>query len=184
MRNVSVVVMPRRSGLQICLMAACCLLLAGCVTRSDSDAGASFHYEWWLPLSVLVAGVAFVPIGLGLRKQSERLGWGLIIAGPLAVLMFAPSLFLERTLVSDQGFEVRSGIWGMTANQKVDFNAVRSLRIAEEETGGRRSRQIEVLYFDLLSGPAARLPLNNDVKIEAAKEIVTRLTQRGVPLAD
>lgn len=43
-------------------------------------------------------------------------------------------------------------------------------------------RQIEVLYFDRKAGGAARFPLNNDVKIEAGKEIVVRATRIGIPL--
>ena len=61
-----------------------------------------------------------------------------MIAGPVAALGFGPSLFWERVYVHDQGFEVTSGIWGMTANQEVKFDSVTSVRIEEEKTGGVR----------------------------------------------
>jgi hypothetical protein len=174
--------MQNRLRWRVGVLAPWCLLFSGCVTRSASDAGASFHYQWWLPIGLFVAGVVFVPIGWFVRRHSGRIGWGLIIAGPVAALAFAPSLLMERVFVHDRGFEVRSGIWGMTANETVNFDGVQSLRIAQEETGGRNSRMIEVLYFDMKAGPGVRLPLNNDVKIEAGKEIAVRAAQRGIPL--
>ncbi len=174
--------MQRAFRLRVWLIASCCLFLAGCVTKSAGETGTSFHYSRWLPLGVLVAGVAFVPIGIALRKHSARFGWALMILGPIAAVGFAPSLLMEGVVVDDRGFDVRSGLWGMSANQTVEFEAVASLRIAQEETGGRHSRTIDVLYFQLKSGGSARLPLNNDVKIEAAKEIVARAQQTGIPL--
>jgi hypothetical protein len=104
-----------------------------------------------------------------------------LIVGVLGLLI-APMLFFERTHVNDQGVDVHSGIYGMTANLNVNFDSVNSIRVAQEETGGRRSRQIEVLYFDMKGGESARFPLNNDVKIEAGKEIVARAAKRGIPV--
>jgi hypothetical protein len=164
------------------MMALVCLFLVGCVTSKNGDKGMSFQYEWWVPIVVFIAGIVFVPVGIAVRNYSNRTGWGLMILGPIAALGFAPSLFMEQVLVHDRGFDVRSGIWGMTANQKVDFDAVTSVRLTQEETGGRRSRLIEVLYFDQKSGSPARLPLNNDLKIEAAKEIVTRTAASGIQM--
>lgn len=168
--------------MKLWMMALLCLFLAGCVTSTKGENGLRFHFEWWVPIVVLIAGIAFVPIGIAVRSYSSRTGWGLTILGPIAALGFAPSLFMEQVLVHDRGFDVRSGIWGMTANQNVDFDSVTSVRLAQEETGGRRSRQIEVLYFDKKSGESARFPLNNDLKIEAAKEIITRAGSLGIQM--
>ena len=98
------------------------------------------------------------------------------------MILIAPQLFREQLTISDAGFEVRSGIWGLTANQSVQFDGLKQIRIAVEETGGRRSRQIEVLYCDRDAAEPARLPLNNDVKIEGAKVIVLRASACGIPI--
>ena len=50
-----------------------------------------------------------------------------MIVGPLAAIAFAPSLLLERVVVNDQGFEVHSGIWGMTASQELKFDSIKSI---------------------------------------------------------
>jgi hypothetical protein len=166
------------------LLAFCCLLVTGCVTKSVSESGTTFHYQWWLPIGVFLGGLVAVPGGFGLKGWSERLGWGLIILGPLAALVLAPSLFFERVFVDKKGFEVHSGIWGMTSTEKVVFDSVQSIRLTQEMSGSRRSRrEIEVLYFDLKTGSATRFPLNNDIKIEAAKQIVETVAGLGIPLA-
>ena len=172
--------LPQHSG--SLAFAPLCLLMTGCVTSSVSAAGTRFHYAWWLPLGLFMAGLVFIPIGLALTKQSARFGWGLMIAGPIAALAFAPSLFLEQVTVTDKVIDVRSGIWGMTANQTIDFDSVKTLRIAQEATGGRNSRLIEVLYFDMKNGSNAKFALNNDVKIEAGKHIVRTMLTRDIPV--
>jgi hypothetical protein len=175
--------MLNRRRLRSALLLPCCALLTGCVARSDSGAGTSFHYQWWVPVSVFAAGVVCVPIGLALWKKSGRLAPGLVVAGPGAALVSAPSLLFENVFVDGRGCQIASGIWGTTANLEIEFDQVKSIRIAQEETGGRNSRLIEVLYFEMKSGQVARFPPNNEVKTEAAKEIVARAARRGIPVA-
>src|ERR1019366_6510994 len=53
-----------------------CLLMTACVTSAVSAAGTRFHYSWWLPLGLFMAGLAFVPPRLfivGVRFGSIRL---------------------------------------------------------------------------------------------------------------
>jgi hypothetical protein len=158
------------------------LSVAGCAVQSASDAGVRFHYSLWVPAITLLIGFACIPIGLLFIRSDRRLAWGSMIIGPLAAIVMAPTFGLERVWVDDQGFTSNSGIFGMTSVSSVKFDTVNSMRITQEETGGRRSRLIEVLYFDTKGGESIRFPLNNDVKIESAKEIIVRAQKRGVTL--
>lgn len=159
-----------------------CLALAGCVTRSSDGVAVTVGYAWWLPLGIALAGLAAIPIGFLWRRKSARLGWVLMTFGPAGAIMFAPSLFLERTVVDATSVTVRSGIWGRTAGLDVDLQALQSIRIETEMTGGKGNRRIEVLVFVGKNFTSFRLPLNNDVKIEGAKEIVARAKQLRIPL--
>jgi hypothetical protein len=99
---------------------ACLLLIvAGCVQESTEHGERVFTLDLWLPLCTLLGGSGAVPLGLALRRFKarplERLGWVLLLGGPVAAIGFAPGLFLERVSISDKGFDVRSGIWGLTA---------------------------------------------------------------------
>lgn len=167
-----------RRTLPLCLV----FLAAGCVSQSTSGDVTNTYYSWWMPILVIVLGVVAVPIGLATRRAIPRLGWTLLIGGPLAVVLIAPQMLFERVSVDGAGVNVRSGIWGMTANLSVRFDGIRQIRIVEESTGGRRSRQIEVLYFDRDGGEPQRFALNNDVKIEGAKAILARANARGIPV--
>ncbi len=166
------------------LIVSGCLLLTGCVTRSVDNQAVSIYYQWWIPIGVFVVGLACVPVGLKVRNQAGPVGWGLIFLGPLAALMFAPALFFEHAVVNDKGFQIRSGFFGRTAAQDLDFDSIKAIRIGTEETRGRNSRWIEVLYFELNRGMMSHFPLNNDVKIEAGKEIIVRAMQRGIPVSE
>ena len=167
--------------MRVALLAPCFLLMAGCVSKSASGDGVSIHFSWWVPIVILGGAVAAVPIGFLLRNLSSRLGWGLMIGGVICAVI-APSFFFESVFVSDKGFDVHSGIFGMTANQKVEFGSLKSITVGTEMTTGRGARRIEVLYFDAQSGPPSKLSLNNDVKIEARKEILPRAVKAGVPV--
>ena len=157
------------------------LLLTGCISESTSDSVDRVSYSWWVPVVILLAGFACVPFGLMFLRSSARLGWGLMIVCPLAALMFAPSMFFEQVSVTDSGYKVRSGIWGMTANQEVNFGDASNLRIVEEMSTGRRRRAYNVFYFDMKTGgEPARLPLNNDVKVAAGPYIMRRAKAAGV----
>jgi len=134
-----------------------------------------------MPILILVGAVAAVPIGFALRSFSGRLGWGLMIGGVILAIV-APSFFFESVFVNDKGFDIHSGIFGMTANQKVEFGNLKSISVGTEMTTGRGAREIEVLHFDMRSGPSGKLSLNNDVKIEGAKEILPRAMRAGVPV--
>ncbi len=59
-----------------------------------------FTYAFWVPGSILAAGVVATVVGVLVRKHTARFGWALLILGPLAVFGFAPSL-TERVPIND-----------------------------------------------------------------------------------
>lgn len=164
------------------LVAASCFLLVGCVQRSITQNEVTFRYQWWLPLGVFLGGAAAVLLGLILRKLNSAAMWVLVIGGPIVSLLFAPALLSEWVKVHDAGFEKSSGLYGLGDVHEISFDSVTTIRIEIEETEGRGRRLIEVLYLEMKKGPAYPLPLNNDVRIEAGKEIVTRAQRRGIPV--
>ena len=168
-----------RLGLGLLLFAC-----AGCVRESTEGATSVFQYELWVPVSVLLAGIAAAPAGLAVRMRSARLGWVLLIGGPLAAVMFAPSLYRDQVTVSDEGFHVRTGIWGLTAVHDVRFAEVSSLSITAEETVGRRGRKKTTHYFvcDLKQGGQVKVPINNGVTEAAAKSILEHAAGHEIPI--
>jgi hypothetical protein len=169
-------------GVRLGCMALCCAPLAGCVKRTTIGEEVTFHYQLWLPLGIFIVGMACIPIGLAFRKKYGGKAWAFAIAGPLVAVAWVPQLYCERTRVDPNGFEVYSGILGQTANHEITFDDVKSIRVDQELLVGRVSREIAVLHFEFKKGPAERVPLNNDVKTEAANEILVRAIRRGIPV--
>src|SRR5688572_16715006 len=114
---------------------------SGCVRQADEAGVQQFSYELWLPLVLLVGGVVAAPAGWYLRKSAGRGAWALLIGGPVAALMFAPSLYRDRVTVSADSFAMSTGIWGMTSVHDVKFAEVNRMRLIMEESRGRRGRK-------------------------------------------
>lgn len=158
----------RRTKVLLVLAANC----SGCVSTSVDGAAMSFHYSLWWAFAILAVCLGTLPAGLLVRKRNTTYGWLIIAAGAFSLVLFAPIAFQERVFVDAGAFHVRSGLWGSTANLDIAFDAVTSIAIVQDGSGGRSSRLIDVLVLTLKDGQRARLPLNNDIKITSAKEIL------------
>jgi hypothetical protein len=162
------------------MFATAALFLAGCVTQSGSDAKLIFSYNPLITIGIVLAGLVAIPIGFFWRKSDGRLGWGFMTVVPLAAIIVGGTMWFEQVTVSDQAIDVHSGFFGSTAAQSIPFGQAKTIRVVVEPTGGRRSRDIDVYYFDGDGGNLGRFPLNNDVKIEAGRAILERANARGI----
>jgi len=177
--------MPR-SVYYVCLAAFLLLGLSGCV-REDVD-GSTFTYsnELWVSLVTLLAGVAAAPAGWYLRKQSARFGWGLLILSPFIVVGMAPSLYLDRAVVDDTHFSLRTGFWGMTAVHDVNFADLSRVRLIAEESTGRRGSKHTNYYLlcERKDGTSAKVPIGNKVAETAAPRLIEGAKAQNVPIVD
>ena len=162
------------------------LNVAGCIHESSDGPTKTFTYELWVPLSVLLIGVVAVPSGWFLRKENEKLGWGLLVIGSLASILFAPSLFRDRAIVDDSTFSLRTGIWGLTAIHEVKFQNLKQVRIVSEQVSGRRGMKRTNFYFlcERNDGTSVKVPVANNVSQAAAPYFLKRITDLGIPILD
>lgn len=146
----------------------------------------TFTYEWWIPSVILLGGLVAIPVGLVLRRSTSRFGWALLIGGPIAALGVAPSLFLDRSVVDDQHFSVRSGIWGMTAVHDVVYDKLANVRYIVEESTGRRGRTNYSYYLVCTNrdGTTAKIPMGNHCAEAAAVEFLKQAAALNVPIHD
>ncbi len=149
------------------------ILLAGCVSRHDDGTVVSFRYEFWVPLLEFVGGGAAVLAGLAI---TGRMRWALIIGGFVCAVGFAPTAALTRVWVTTDGFVVRNGIWGMTANADLQFDDIASMREITKQVLGSRAQPRDQLNLSvqLVNGETVQIPVANDVLREASKEISSR----------
>ena len=171
----------------LCFFAALfVLLMSGCVNESTSGESQTFTYELWVPASVLIFGVVASVAGWFLRSSLGRFGWALLILGPLAALFGAPSLFLDRAVVDETRFTLRTGIWGMTSVHEVEYDELKRVSVISEEVRGRRGRKSTNYYLECQrnDGTKAKIPVNNKVGETAAPHFLKRVSELGVPVVD
>src|SRR5262249_49104668 len=101
----------RRQAAYALAAAACLAVFCGRVQHSISGNVHSFYNALWATAACVGGGLIAATGGWYLRPMSERLGWGLMAGGVIAVIM-SPTIFFEKTVVKDDGFFVRSGLWG------------------------------------------------------------------------
>lgn len=78
------------------LAGLCFTALAGCYRKVSENGGLVFSYEPWVPLVVVVGGLAVLLVGVVLLVR-KQLFWGicLVIVGPLVLGVVAPGMYLD-----------------------------------------------------------------------------------------
>jgi hypothetical protein len=162
----------------------CLTVIAGCYRKASEDGGLVFSLQPWGPLLVVLAGLAAVPVGIVFFMRKRRLqGVCLAIAGPIAVVAIAPTMFLDRVVVNRDGFCSRHGFWWNPTIHQVRYDELAQVRLSFEQRTGSRGRQEYTFYFDcsLKSGKTERVPLG-DVIRQALPEIAEHFRQHGVTI--
>lgn len=173
--------MARRFALA--LTGACCLAAAGCIEKVSGADGVVFSYQLWVPALLTVGGIAALPVGvLVFRRKSRFWGGCMAVVGPLAAGVVAPGMFLDKTVVTEDGFTSRHGFWWSPIVHTVRYEDLSQVRLTVEERSGRRGKKYSY-YFDcdLKSGRQERVPLG-DIMREAVPDIAAQFRKHGVPV--
>ncbi len=176
----------RRRALRTAIAVISILMLSGCVQHIENGKNETFQYEFWVPLVALLAGIVATPVGWILRNRAGRFAWALLIGGPLAAFLLAPSLYCDQVRVTDDSIHVQTGIWGMTAVHDVKLDDVQTLKIISETSTTRRGGKRTNYFFlcERKSGDPVKFPMNNAVARAAASAMLERVTERGIPVVD
>jgi hypothetical protein len=175
-----------RMSLRLVLAVAVVVLVGGCVHVSDDGKRQVIDYAVWVPLGLLVGCLAAGGLGWSLRNTSQRLGFGLILAGFMLLVIGVPSLFRDRITIDEHRFTMRTGIWGLSAVHSVDFDRLTGVRIViEQETDSRgRERTHRVMLCQSKNGTIDKLPWGNAMCEAAEPYIVKTIKERGISFRD
>ena len=131
-------------------------------------------------------GVVLVPIGIAAFIQKKRL-WGviLVLAGPIVAIGWAPGLYLDKVVVSEETLYSRHGFWWSPTIHNIRYDDLSNVRLGVDVTRGRRGRKNYSYYFDCSykSGKQERVPVGDLVK-QALPEIGAHFAKHGVNVVD
>lgn len=174
---------PRRSlliGLSFLPVA-----LAGCVKQVTQGSETTFTYELWLPALLLVGGIVAAPAGWALKRHSARLGWVLVILGPILALLVAPSIYSDQVVVNDDFFRIHTGLWAASNDETIRFADLQSVQVTEETKITRRGKRTSTyLLCNLKGGGQKKIGLSGNLTGSAVVPIVAGIAKHGVPLIE
>jgi hypothetical protein len=177
----------RRSGVGngwawLALLAVFCL--AGCTrTVVDGDTE-TVRFEYWVSLSVMLAGIVGVVGGWFLMQVSMRIGIVGMILGGLAILLLGPGLMLDYARATPQEFEMRTGFWFSPTHVKVRFQDMSNVTLTKKVTGGRRRSTSYTLECQLKTGDTVRVPVSDLMKNGGLEIFVERCAENQIPIVD
>ena len=184
-RRRSMSCLPLRRMILRCAALLLPLALSGCIREAVEGDTIHVGYEWWVTAGWMVGGLVATPLGWLLRKTWGRIGWGLLIGGPIMLVFAAPTAWMTQAEVSPEGFKIATGFFGTTRHEG-RFDDITMLRQTSEEKRGRRGRKTTSHYlnYDRKSGQPEKFSLGNDVQFRAAELIVAIADEQGIPFVD
>ena len=108
------------------------LLLCGCTRKWDEAGTTHYSFELWVAIVSLLGCMASIPAGWLLRAISERLGYGILIAGVAGLVLLAPSLFTDHVTLNDEGFTLRTGLWMAPTLHDVKFRELSAIELTSK----------------------------------------------------
>ena len=148
------------------------MAMSGCVSVSEEVGTETFAYDPCVPPLLFLGGLAAGLIGWKMREN--RFGRLLIIVCPVAALFAAPSFYLNRTTVTDEGFKTIYGVWGSTEIE-AKFDDITHAHLT-----ARGKKNDHYWTFRRRSAEDVELSIADSVTEEAALEIAARLKARGI----
>lgn len=170
-------------ALVLCVLAAA----SGCVKESSDGAEKRFTYESWVPLSIILGGIAVAPVGWLMHRASKKYAWALLIGGPLVAVVFGPGFLSSHVTFNDDRLTCRLSLFTFFGStETVNFSEVTRVRLTSEETRGRRGRKTTSYYlnFDRTNGEPIKLSADGNLMEAAAKELALRLAKRNIVVID
>jgi hypothetical protein len=168
--------------MRLAVAGICLMVMPGCFERTVRDGTLTFSYAVWVPTLVVIAGLAAVAWGVVLMTvRKKRLnGAFVIVAGVAAAGGIAPMMYLDRTVVSQDGFYSRHGFWWSPTVHDIRYDDLKLVQVGVEEKMGRQGKTYSY-FFDCTSksGKQERVPLG-DIMRQALPEIAQQFRDHGV----
>lgn len=154
------------------------IVIAGCVEHQTKGSESTYRMEAWAIAAVGIGGIAMGVAGWFVRTKIARLGWVMLILGPVCTIFVAPMMYFDVVKVDDQHFERKAGFGGTSESHR--FDDIGSMHYYSQTTGfGRRRRTNYYLDLGMKSGQTQRVSMGTLMQA-ARDEIMSRAQAKGI----
>lgn len=169
-----------RSVLLLAASLALCLV-PGCHELVSQGDQSTYRFAWWLGPAVIVAGLLGIPLGWVLRKWNVKLGFALMVLGPVLLVVVAPAMYNDRVVVDNEHFEARYGFWFAPTVHNLRFRDLREIRyVAVPADNGRTNNELHCLT----AAGELRVVHAGNLVVKCVPEIMERARAAGIPVVN
>ncbi|MDB4650415.1 hypothetical protein OAE37_01500 [Pirellulaceae bacterium] len=164
---------------------AICFFASGCVSESSDGSTKIFKFELWLIASLALLSISAAVGGWFLRRLKQSIGWVVVAAGPLFLVLVLPGMYMEHVAVSPEKVTRVGGFWFSQSTQEISLEEVIDIRLIMKETRGRRRRKKKNYYivFQSRDRESVEIALGEIMEV-ATVEIRKQANDRGIPFRD
>ena len=170
----------RATGSLLAAAFALCLV-PGCHELVAHGDQSTYRFAWWLGPAVIVAGLLGIPLGWVLRKWNGKLGFALMVLGPVLLVVVAPAMYNDRVVVDNEHFEARYGFWFAPTVHNLQFRDLREIRyVAVPADNGRTNNELHCLT----AAGELRIVHAGNLVVKCVPEIMQRARAAGIPVVN
>ncbi len=173
------------------VIVAVVLLVAGsgCVQQKVTGDVITYTYDWWVGVATALGAVAAVIVGwfiITLARPGfvswlfgiRRFALGLLVGGPVMVVMVIPTVVTHYVQVDADHFEVRHRWWWSPTRHNVRFDQLQAIGVFE---GFVKDGEASDSYLDCVSQAGKHEQVELDPLVRRAlPNLLKRAEQRGV----
>ena len=167
--------------------------ISGCTHETQDGITTVIQWDWWVPLLVIVGGIACFFLGLfmsrlsstlsspGLCRLLARFGLAATFLGPIVCIFIVPALFNDKVTVNPDGFTARFGLWWSPSVYDARFADLSRIELLPKEKAGKT--EYYLVCFRKEGGYEA-IPDHGLIKRGGAAKIVETARQLGIPVEE
>lgn len=160
------------------------LCLTGCVNEQTSNGVTTFTFAGWVKTLSLLGSLGGLVGGIAIKNAVPRLGWGLLIICPLALVFMVPGLFTDFVTVDSEQFELKTGFWFAPTHHQIKFDDLAGATITSKSHYSRRGKSVSYdLHCNLRNGQQETVPIGDLMK-GAIGRILDEFDARNIPWQD
>jgi hypothetical protein len=151
-------------------------------TKEVQDGGEVISFATWVVVLAVLVGVLAVPLGWLIARRNRVAGYLILVASPIAAVVFAPMLASDRVAYDADHFEAHYGLWWSPSEFNIRFADLREIRIVSKESWNR-GRKSTSYFLDCVmkTGETQQVSVGTLMQ-EVVDEILARARKRGVPV--